>query len=249
MKKVLFLGILSFLFAAIWQLPLSFAKPYAEKMVNGLTMENVSGTIWNGDAQKFTINNTFLGHVNWKVDPVKSLTSLSLKSSFNIDSNDIKANGLAGITPQKALILDNSNFQLSAAYLNKLQKQATLAGDISGKIKHAVLKEQTLPEINGVIDWKEATVTSPLLKLASGDYHAVITPESGDMKIVLSSSDAPAELNGKIELNKEWQYETDINIKAKDKGLGSMLGLLGKKMSDGSVNVKKKGDIKSFIIH
>ncbi len=247
MKKIIFIGILSFLLAAIWQLPLSFAKPYAEKMIDGLKLEEVSGTIWNGKSQRLTANNIYLGKANWKVDPIKSLKSFSLKSTFSIKSDDITASGFAGLTPTKQLILDDTTFQISANYLNKLQKQAVLAGDISGKLKHAVLDELNLPEIDGNIDWKEASVTSPLLKLPAGDYHSVITPNDAGLKILLSSTDAPAELNGEITLNKEWIYQTDINIKAKEKGLAAMLGLVGKKLSDGSVQVKKKGDLKPFL--
>lgn len=247
MKKIIFLGILSFSLAALWQLPLSFVKPYAEKYIKGLKMDDVSGTIWNGESRKFTVKNESLGHVKWKVKPLKSLTALSLKSSFNVEDKVFKAHGIATITPQKELLLDNTYFELNASYFNKLQKQATLEGDITGNIKHAILVENTLPEIKGTIDWKEASVTSPLIKLATGDYRAVISPDSGNMKILLSSSDAPAELKGAVRLNKEWVYETDLTIKANDKGLEAMLGLLGKKQADGSVLVKNKGDLKPFI--
>ena len=247
MKKIIFLGLLSFSLAALWLLPLSFVKPYAEKHIKGLKMEDVSGTIWNGESGKFTINNESLGHVRWKVKPLESLTALSLKSSFNIDDSVFKAHGIATITPQKKLLLDNTYFELNASYFNKLQKQATLKGNITGNIKHAVLIEKTLPEIKGTVDWKEASVTSPLVKLDTGDYRAVISPDSGDMKILLSSSDAPAEIRGKIKLNKEWIYETDLSIKTNNNGLGAMLELLGKKQTNGSVLVKNKGDLKPFI--
>lgn len=247
MKKIVFLGILSFSLAALWLLPLSFVKPYAEKYLKGLKMDNVSGTIWDGESEQFTVNKQFTGHVKWKVKALESITSLSLKSSFNIENNDIKAYGIASITPQKTLLLNNTHFEIDANYLNTLQKQATLTGDVTGNIKHAVLKEKVLPEIKGTIDWKEASVTSPLLKLSTGDYRAIISPKSGNLEILLSSSDAPADLNGKVILNQEWLFETNLTIKTADKGLAPMLGLLGEKQADGSVIVKKKGDLKPFI--
>lgn len=210
-------------------------------------MDNVSGTIWNGESEKFTANNKFTGHVKWKVKPLESLTSLSLSSSFNIENNDIKAYGVASVTPQRTLLLKNTHFEIDANYFNSLQKQATLTGDVTGNIKHAVLNEKDLPEIKGTVDWREAAVSSPLLKLATGDYHAIISPKAGNLEIKLSSSDAPAELNGIVTLNQEWLFETDLTIKTADKGLAPMLGLLGKKQADGSILVKKKGDLKPFI--
>ncbi len=246
MKKIIFLGLISFLLAALWLLPLSFAKPYAEKYVNGLQLENVSGTVWNGKVGNFTIANTNLEKVDWKVKPLESLTSLSLKVAFTINSTDLTANGLAGLTPSQTLILDDTQFDLNAKYINTLQKNAKVSGDIKGNISHVEIDQQNLPLVNAVIDWKEAAVNSPI-KLAQGDYKAIITPESGNLAIKLTSSDAPMELDGKITLNKEWLYDADVNLKSSDPGLDGMLGLLGKKQADGKVNVKKKGDLKPFL--
>lgn len=246
MKKIIFLGLLSFLLAALWLLPLSFAKPYAEKYVAGLQLNDVSGTIWNGKVGSFIIAKTDLENVKWKLQPLKSLTSLSLNFSFNIDGKDLTAKGFAGITPSQKLILDDTQFDLDAKYINTLQTVAKTSGDIKGTIKHAELDQESLPIVNAVIDWKEAAISSPI-KLAQGDYHAKITPDSGDLNIKLSSSDAPMELDGKIKLNKEWLYDSDINIKSNDPGLGSMIGLIGKKQADGTVNLKNKGDLKPFL--
>lgn len=246
MKKILSLGLIAFLVAALWQLPLSYAKPYAEKYVQGLKLNGVSGTVWNGEAQQFIANNTDFEKVKWDVRLLESLTSLALKFDFDIQSRDFTAKGLAGITPSEDLIIDNTQFELNASYLNKKIKLAKIHGDIKGNIKHAELNQKDLPIINGIIDWKDASVTSPI-KLAQGNYHAVITPDSGKMNIQLSSSDAPVELGGKITLNKEWIYKTDLNIKATDPNLAPMMGLLGKKQANGAINIKKQGDLKPFI--
>ncbi len=246
MKKIIFIGLLSFLAAALWQLPLSFAKPYAEKYVQGVKLQGVSGTVWNGEAQNLTANNMEFGKVNWSVKPLQSLTSFSLKFDFDVKGQDLTANGLAGITPSKTLILDKTTFDINASYLNKKQRYAKLSGDIKGTIKHAEINQKDLPIINGIVDWKEASLKSPI-RLAQGDYHAVITPEDNGMNINLSSSDAPVELRGVIKLNKEWLYDTDLDIKSTDPGLHSMIGMLGKKQPNGMFKIKQKGDLKPFI--
>ena len=246
MKKTLFIGLLAFLVASLWQLPISIVKPYIDKGVTNIKMEDVSGTIWNGESQHFTVNKQNLGRVTWHVSPIKSLSTLSLNTSFTIDGKDLTAKGIAQITPQKKLILTNTRFELDAAYANRLQKIAKVSGDVKGNIKHAVLDNKNLPEINGIIDWKEGAVNSPI-KLSAGDYRAVITPNSTGLKIVLSSSDAPVELNGDIKLNKEWLFDTNLKIKAKEANLGSMLGLIGRKQPNGAVIIKQKGDLKPFL--
>jgi hypothetical protein len=247
MKKIILLGLVSFLLATAWLFPLSIAKPYFEKMVNTLKLNNVSGTVWQGEAQHFSIQNTNLGKVNWNVQPLQSLLSLSLKSSFKIKSPDLSAHGIVAITPAKTLVLSNTFFDLDAKYINTLQNKTVLSGDIRGSIRHAKLDQQrNLPEVDALINWQGGAMQLPI-KLEPGDYHAVITPESDKLNIKLSSSEAPLELNGNIVLNKEWQYDANIIAKAQKPSLRAMLNLAGKPQSDGSALIKQKGDLKPFI--
>lgn len=251
MKKIIFIGLLSFLLAAIWQLPLSFAKPYAEKMVTGLKLSGVRGTIWNGSAQNLTIKNNDLGHVDWKVNPLQSLTSLSLKSAFNLSGKQISANGIAAITPSKKMIIDNTTFDVDASYLNDYQKHAKLTGDIKGTINHTELdldtKVKKLPILDAVIDWKQATVSSLLLNLGAGDYHIVITPDSEGLLIKPSSKEAPLDINGKINLSNDWVLQPNIKLKSKDQSIAGMLKLAGKTQTDGSTLINSKTDLKPFL--
>ena len=247
MKKIIFLGLLSFLIAALWQLPLSFANPYLAKYVKSIALKDVSGTVWNGEAQHLIARNMDFEKVKWSVKPLQSLTSFSLKFDFDIQGRDLTANGLAGLTLSRTLKLDKTTFDLNASYLNKQQRFAKLSGDIKGTIKHAELNQKDVPIINGVIDWKEAALTSPMIKLAQGDYHAIITPDADNMHIKISSSDAPVELAGIIKLNKEWLYDTDLNIKSADPSISTMIGIIGKKKNNGTINIKQKGNLKPFI--
>ena len=249
MKKIIFLGLLAFLFAALWYLPLSIIKPYAEQSIKGLKLNGASGTAWNGEVKQLIVNNANFENITWKVKPLKSLASFSLKFDFDVKGHELTANGLASITLGKTVIIEDTKFELDAALINKQQKRARLSGEMKGSIKHAVLNKQDLPLIDGLVDWNNAAVSSPLIKLAQqGNYHAIITPgDSSDLNIQLRSSDAPMELSGKITLNKEWLYNTNLNIKTNDANLAAIIGMVGKKQANGMINIKKKGDLKPFI--
>ena len=114
MKKIIFLGLLVFLLAALWQLPLSIAQPYVEKLVSGLTFGSTSGTVWNGKATNFKVNNNSLGEVSWKVQPIQSLISFKLKTHFKITGDELNADGFAGLGINKKLSLDNTRFDISS---------------------------------------------------------------------------------------------------------------------------------------
>lgn len=251
MKKIIFIGLLSFLLAAIWQLPLSFAKPHAEKMIAGLKLTDVSGSIWNGSAQNLVIKDNDLGHVKWKVKPLQSLISFSLKSSFNINGKQLNADGIAAITPSKKMILDETRFDVDARYLNNYQKQAKLSGDIKGTIKHTEIdlnsETKKLPILDAIIDWKQATVSSLLLNLTEGDYHIIITPDAEGLLITPSSKEAPLDINGKINLSNKWILTPNIKLNSKDQKIAGMLKLAGKTQGDGSTLINTKTDLKPIL--
>ena len=246
MKKIIFLGLISFLLAALWLLPLPIAKPYLEKMIPGLSMGETNGTLWEGQANNLTINKINLEQVSWKVAPLKSLSTLALKSSFTIKGDKINANGMAGLRPDRSLLLDNTQLEISTDLINQQQRRVKLAGDIQASIKHARIKHPLLPVIDGEVDWKNGAINSPV-KLPAGDYHTVITPTDTGLLMDLSAKDAPMELKGNITLNNEWQYKTNLSIQPKDKGLGSMLGLVGKKQANGNILIQQRGDLSPFI--
>ena len=247
MKKILFAGLVSFLLAALWQLPLSYVKPHIEKLAGGdITLGQVSGTLWRGVARDLTVKNIPLGQLNWQIQPLKSLLSLSLKSDFTLNGDEVKATGNISLSANKKVTLNNTDFEVDTLFINKLQNKAKLLGELQGKIKYAEIHNKNLPVIDGVIDWKEGALKSPI-KLPAGNYNAVINPDSGDLKIKLTSSDAPAELNGDIKLKKDWKYNANIIVKASDQGLNSMLKFTGKQQADGSFAFKNNGDLKPFI--
>lgn len=251
MKKLVFIGLLSFLLAAIWQFPLSVAKPYIEKTVKQLKLEGANGSLWHGSVRHLFVNNKDLGNVNWKVKPFKSLISFSLKSSFEIKGKELSADGIAAITPSKKIILDNTNFNVNAAYFNSFQKQAKLSGEFFGNINRAEVEtsseDKILPILDAIIDWKQGAVSSLLLKLEAGDYHFIVTPEDEGLLIKPSSKDAPLDLNGEITLNKDWVLRPNIKVGSSNQGIAGMLNLAGKPQNDGTTLITKSTDLKPFL--
>ena len=246
MKKLIFLGLLSFLLAAIWLTPLAFIVPHINKITNNITLTEPNGTLWDGEVNNLSINNHYLGKTSWSIDPLKSLKSLSLKTKFTINSDDINTYGVAGIGIDKKLIIDNTQFDVNARYLNALQNKAQLSGNFNGFIKYASIEKDIVPEIDAIINWQNGALNAPI-KLSEGDYRAVIKPVAGDLDVKLSSKEAPIELNGDIKLQKDWLFTTNLITKSSNPGLMTMMKFAGKPQADGSIAIQQKGDLKPFI--
>ena len=246
MKKLIFLGLISFLLAAIWFMPLAFVVPHIAKVSSDVVIQEPSGTLWDGEVNHLTVKNNYLGKATWQVDPLQSIKSLSLKTKFTLKGDDINANGLAGITIDKDLVINNTQFDVNARYINTLQSNAKLSGNFNGFVKHAVIKRGKVPAIDAIVNWQNGALDSPI-KLAAGDYRAVIKPENDDLDIKLSSKEAPIELNGDIKLQKDWVFATNLITKSSNPGLMAMMKFAGKPQTDGTILIKQTGDLKPFI--
>lgn len=246
MKKLIFFGLISFILAAIWLTPLSFVAPHLAKVTNAITFNEPQGTIWNGTVNHLNVQNHYIGKASWKIDPIKSIKSLAFKSNFKIKSEDIDANGLAGLRFDKNIVIENAQFDLNAEYLNSLQKNAKLSGSFNGFVKNAILKQNEVPMIDGIVNWQNGSLESPI-KLAKGDYRAVIKPIDENLDVNLSSKEAPIELNGNIQLKKDWTFDTNVTTKSNNPGLMAMMKFAGKPQTDGSILIQQKGDLKPFI--
>ena len=246
MKKIIFFGLVSFLLAAVWLTPLSIVLPHINKLSNEFRLQEAEGTIWNGNVQQLIHKNQNLGKASWKVDPIKSIISLSLKAKFTIKGDDINTFGLAGISASKKLKLDNTQFDLNARYINTLQKNAKLTGNFKGFIKSAEITQGKVPIIDAIVNWQNGALDAPI-KLAEGDYRAVIKPEGKNLEIKLSSKEAPIELKGDIKLQSDWIFSTNLTTKSQNAGLMAMMKFSGKPQADGSILIQQKGDLKPFI--
>ncbi len=246
MKKLIFFGLISFILATIWLTPLSFVAPYLSKVTTDVVFKEPQGTIWNGNVNHLNVRNHYLGKASWKVDAIKSIKSLALKSNFKVKSQDIDANGLAGLRFDKRVLIENTRFDLNAEYLNTLQKNAKLTGSFNGFVKNAILKQKEVPIVDGIVNWQNGSLESPI-KLAKGDYRAVIKPIDNNLDIKLSSKEAPIELNGKILINKDWAFDTNITTKSSNPGLMAMMKFAGKPQTDGTILIQQKGDLKPFV--
>ncbi len=246
MKKLIFIGLISFILGAIWLTPLAFIAPHLSRVTHDVVFQEPQGTIWNGQVNDLSIQKHYLGQASWRINPLKSLKSLSLKSNFSIKSDDINANGLAGITINKDLIVDDTRFDINAEYLNSLQSNAKLSGSFNGFINNALLEQNKVPIIDGIVNWQNGSLDAPI-KLEKGDYRAVIKPVDKNLDIKLSSVEAPIELNGNIKLQNDWVFDTNLTTKSNNPGLMAMMKFAGKPQTDGTILIQQKGDLKPFI--
>lgn len=248
LRNLILLGIVSFSAAALWKMPASFAYQYIPQ--GNVQAQGISGTIWNGEAKQITLKKITLQNISWSVDPLKSLTSLALKSHLQIQDPDLNLAGLVGMNISQSLSLDNMQIEATGAFISKFQKLAKIKGDIKADITHFELDQGELPVVDATIQWQQAELIAPIRIRPAGDYSIIITPNDKGLNAKISSHKAPLIINGEVNVDQQWKYTTNINIKAAtvaNRGIMNMLKMVvGKLERDGSALIKQQGQLKAF---
>ena len=251
--KLILLGLLTFIITAVWLAPAAFVAPYIQRLAPNIAISGSSGTIWNGAANNLQVNNFDLGQVNWKVLPLKSLTSLSLVSDVTVNGAEITAKGQAAYAYDRTIRLNDVQFAAESSLVARFQPMARLAGTFQGIVNEAEIRPQVFPSITGVLNWIQGSITFPV-RLTPGNYRADISSKDETITAKIESADAPLELNGTTSLNSQWQYQADVVAKAKP-GVPPLLNNLlrsaagGNPAADGSVQIKRKGSIKPIPLY
>ena len=248
LRNLILLGITSFSATAIWNMPATFAYQYLP--LKNIQVNQLTGTIWNGKAKEIITKQLTLNNISWSVDLLRSMTSLALKSTLEIQDPDITFKGLAGFNISQTVSLDDAQFQTTGAFASKFQKLAKLSGDIKGTIKQFEMAKGELPVLDANCQWKQGELISPMRIRPAGDYSLTIKPSDKGLTANIGSSNAPLELSGDMKIDKEWKYKTNIKIKAANasgKGTMNIIKMTGIRLEkDGTAIIKQQGQLKAF---
>jgi general secretion pathway protein N len=247
MKKLILLGLITFIIALLWQAPATLLATTLEQNNPGLRIKGISGRFWNGSAEQVTYQQTPLGKATWTINPL-GLLMASFKGHLTLHSTDFNLDGdfVAGM--KGSLSLTDTQFDASGAWINRLQNYTRLGGTFRGSIielDSTPSNPAEPPLINGTLNWEQGSIKSPI-NLPEGNYQLVITPDSdGKLTGKLASNKAPLDLKGTLTLDKTWKYTTDVKVKATPKGkaLRGLLSMAGKKSPDGSIHLKQTGSL------
>jgi general secretion pathway protein N len=248
LRSLILLGITGFSATALWNLPAAFAYQYMPQ--KSIQINGLEGTVWNGKAKELVTQHITLNNISWSVDLLESVMSLGIKSNIDIQDPDLTFKGLAGMSINQTISLDNAFFETSGAFASTLQKIAKLNGDIKGNIKYLELAKGELPVLDANFYWKQGELISPIRLKPAGDYSIIIKPSHNGLTANISSNNAPLTLSGDAKIDTNWKYKTNINIKAamaSGKGTMNMIKMLvGKLEKDGSAIIKQHGQFKPF---
>lgn len=226
------------------------AKPVTDMVNNNnsISIQGVSGTLWNGKAYAVTINKTIqLKKTEWSFTAWKLLIGqIAVKVNTRFMNNNI--NTELGTSFTGRYFVNKLNAKLSANDVAQLANipLVQLSGLISLDIEHAQWKQGELPLASGQINWNDATIT--VADTASLGNVSIILGESEQRLLIadIKNQGGDIRINGTAKLVPEADYAVSIKLSptpSANNNIKQSLGLFAKQQNNGDYLFENSGPL------
>lgn len=213
-----------------------------------ITMQGISGTLWNGQAYAVSINETVqLKNTQWSFNLWKLLIgqiATNIKTQYQ--GNNI--NTELGLSFLGRYFANNLSAKMPAKDVAELANipLAQLSGLISLNIDHAQWKQGELPMASGQINWKDATIT--VSDTASLGNVLITLDESEDQLLFadIKNQGGDIKITGTAELIPEADYAINIKLSptaSASSNIKRSLGLFAEKQPNGDYLFNESGPL------
>lgn len=247
-KHYIILAISSYLFFSLAYTPAASIISFAEKNLQlPVKFNGVSGSIWNGHADRLTGQLQFpVSNLDWSVNLLSLLTG-SLNADVNASVKQQAVSGQLDVSITGKLSAHNIKSEIPATTMQQLINLPI--GEFAGKflldIDTIQLGQQALPQIEANIHWQDARFT--LAQTADlGHVLLNIKPDNKQGLIAkITNQDAKLSVEGLIEIHENKQYVADISFTSQDNdpAIQQSLAMFAKKQTNGSYRLQKSGNI------
>jgi general secretion pathway protein N len=218
---------------------------------------DVSGTVWHGQAMQITAQNIVIGPVEWTVHPwymLRGELAGKLVIHNSTSSDNVAGSMWLSFRIPGVLKIRDTNISADAEWAF-MQAAVPIAarGRVLVHIEELQARKDTLPKIVATLSWQNAGVSYPQdYSLGSYEIKVQHQPENDPEFIVADISDqnSPLHVNGQARLNAGGEYQLNIKLSADPDApadITRVLPLLGTAQDDGSVNVQRRGQLNEFL--
>jgi general secretion pathway protein N len=210
---------------------------------NSITYSSVSGSVWSGQLKQFGVAGLNLGSVKWRLHPFNLLLGeIFADVSIANDNQYLKTNMTLSVAGE--IELDNTRFFIDSAMLQPLiyGMPFSFSGSASGNFSYISFFKNNHVAINGQLSLNELIFISPQQQNL-GDFVIDFTADKngGTYAAVKDTTEheSPLNLSGEMKLakNGELNLSAKLSVMDKDSSLDNMIAFLGKKDSQGWVQI------------
>ena len=216
-----------------------------------VTIQGVSGTLWNGNAVMITLNkDTQLTNTNWSFTVWRLLLGqIAADINTRYLGNDISTEFGASFLGR--FFINDLSAEVSADDVAQLANipLAQLSGLISVNIEHAQWKQGELPQASGEIIWKDASITVTDTASLGNVFITLGESEKQLLGADIKNQGGDIKISGTAELVPEADYAVNIKLlpaASASNNIKQSLGLFAKKQKNGEYLFRNSGPLEQI---
>ncbi len=239
------LGVLAYLIFLVTSFPIEQALKLVRGQMQGIYVQNITGTVWQGRAAKIQVQDQAFERVSWDVKPLSvALGQLEIDIAFS--GNGRKGQGTLALGSDGSLnIIDFTG----SIPISEIDHYFNLPIDIGGlaevRLDKVSLMGETITYAEGEVRWKSGKVTSPL-SIELGDFLMTLSTDESGIQGKLSDEGGAVDISGTAQLNADNSYKFSGKIAprgSKNAMLAQGIRALGRAGSDGRITLEYSGKL------
>jgi general secretion pathway protein N len=245
------LGSASFVVFLVATAPASLLA-YALQRTTPVQLQGVSGSLWQGVAQRVETPELQLGPLHWRLHGWHLLLGkVKLTLEIPAGTPNISGKGVVAVSilPQQLSLADVSVQADAGWVLTQAALPLAADGRLDMQIETAEFRREELPYLKGQLNWRQARVIYQQA-YELGAYHVVVRPQPetdpeyllGEVKDI----DSPLQVDGTIKIDKAGDYKLTARLTTAPNAaeiFRNTLLFLGEPAADGSVTIERNGNI------
>ncbi|WP_394242678.1 type II secretion system protein N [Vibrio astriarenae] len=249
MRRIILISLLCvvvFLVSVIAHIPASFALSYLPKQV--AQVEGVSGTIWNGQAQRVTAQGQQIGSLQWQVKPaslfmarVEADIRFGRGSAIDLRGRGTVGVGLSGPYAQQFVASVPASYVMSQL---PMPIPIDALGQVELTMRDYQFDQPYCASAEGTIAWAAGELSTPVGPILLGPVIADISCQDSQWQVngALQSAQVSGEFSATLESNNRYDSQGWFKPEAEFPSiLSSQLSLVGQPDNQGRYQLSQKG--------
>lgn len=253
MKKRVYIitGIITYLVFLIASAPAEPILSQLQKQFPEVSMQGISGLLWNGSAQSITINRQHvLLDTDWDFDAWRLFTGeISARIHTQYQQQPVIAD--IGVDLSGKIIARNVITRMDAAKAAQLARIpfGKFDGDVTVHLSQLVWQPQQVPRATGELQWNNASITVAETVSLGNISITLDEGSSAPLSALIKNIGGQIRLDGNADVSEDGNYTLKLNMlpeKTANNNIRSSLGMFAKPQANGSYQLDNSGNLKQY---
>ncbi len=252
-RRLIYLGLIAYIVFLFISLPASFLTRYVlpgVQLSRAITLQNVHGSVWEGEAIEARVKQFNLGRLSWQLNGwALLLGDIDLDLKFNNQKS--QGSGDVSISLGGDVSASNVALKFPAETLAPLfyGYPISISGELLGNVESLIFVSGQQLTIEGRTIWQSASLRAPQ-NIELGDFLVTMEPQNKGTKIKISDQQqGPIIANITLLIKGNGDYRLNGWLQARDQRqqhITEALRVIGRADNSGKYWIGRNGKIKAL---